>query len=356
MVVYADDRLFPEIMRMWKICFEDSDEFMDIYFRTKYRNENTLVKVVDEKAVASLQMLPYDMTFGKKRIQTAYISGACTLPEERNKRYMEELLHAAFTEMKKHQIPLTILIPQGNGVVGFYEKFGYTAMFDTKEQIIELPENMREGGCVVKEAEMKDVPAVANFCNRIFGKKDLTIQKTTEDWGAVFEDCFFSDGKIFMARHGNQLTGVCFTRREENRLVIKNLLTENELSGLCLLSSVANTYRVSGAVLVAESGGEGAQPLGMARIVDAEKMLEQYAMKQPRLQFSVKVIDKQLAWNNKTYRVHSGKCTEANAGVPDFELSVGLLTRLLLGYRVDELPSEYHIFPSENAVMSLMME
>ncbi|HBK95633.1 MAG TPA: GNAT family N-acetyltransferase, partial [Porphyromonadaceae bacterium] len=36
---------------MWKTVFGDSDEYMEIYFREKYRNENTLIYFESGKAV-----------------------------------------------------------------------------------------------------------------------------------------------------------------------------------------------------------------------------------------------------------------------------------------------------------------
>ncbi len=356
MVVYANDILKKEVMQMWKICFGDSDDFMEMYFRTKYRNENTLVKVVDGKAVASLQMLPYEMTFGKNSISTAYISGACTLPEERKKGYMDELLNVSFTEMKKRNISVTTLIPQEDWLVGFYEKFGYTEMFDIREQKIRLPEYVKNIGFEVKQATMDDVLLVAEYCNRIVENQDLTIQKTINDWKAVFEDYFLANGKIFIASNQNKISGVCFVTQNNNSLFIKNLLFDNLAAKEILLSFIGKFYTTSKAILISNEGGNDSEPLGMARIIDAEKIISLYAEKYPDLKFIIKVIDKQSAWNNKTYCIDSRKCIISTNLKPDFEVSINLLTRLLFGYRIDELSEEYSIFPTESAVMSLMME
>ena len=40
MIQIADDTTKQEVRAMWKICFGDSDAYMDIYFNHKYRNEN----------------------------------------------------------------------------------------------------------------------------------------------------------------------------------------------------------------------------------------------------------------------------------------------------------------------------
>lgn len=356
MIVYADDILKSSVMQMWKVCFDDSDDFIDLYFRTKYRNENTLVKIVDGMVVASLQMLPYEMTFGDNRISTAYISGACTLPEKRQKGYMKELLSVAFVEMKKRKILLSTLIPQDNELSSFYKKMGYTEMFDIRKEKIRLPVNADIFGFQIKKAKIEDVPAVAEYYDRISGNQDLMVHKTHADWEAVFEDYFLANGNIYLTYLGNRLAGVCFTNMKDNVLQIKNLLADN-VAKTAILSYIAFDNSVSEAVLITNDEGPNCEPLGMARVVDVEKILSLYAEKYAHFNFSVKVTDKQAGWNNSTFHIISGKYIGNSDGIkPDFQMSINLLTRLMLGYRINTLPDIYRIFPIENPVMNLMME
>lgn len=135
---------------MWKTVFGDPDAYMDIYFRDKYRNENTLVYIEDGKPVASLQMLPYMFTFCEKEIPIAYISGACTLPAYRGKGYMSALLKQSFQEMRKRNIPLTLLVPQDAGLMEFYAPFGFAQAFDAgTEAVAEAQRIAGRGGLVV---------------------------------------------------------------------------------------------------------------------------------------------------------------------------------------------------------------
>ena len=63
MIHFADDSTKQAVRDMWKICFGDPDAYMNIYFNHKYRNENTLIYIQDQKPVASLQMLFFNFTF-----------------------------------------------------------------------------------------------------------------------------------------------------------------------------------------------------------------------------------------------------------------------------------------------------
>ena len=65
------------VMELWRLCFDDTEEFIRFYFEKKYREENALV-FWDEQgaAIAALQMPPYPMTFAGRQIVAGYISGA----------------------------------------------------------------------------------------------------------------------------------------------------------------------------------------------------------------------------------------------------------------------------------------
>ena len=63
MIRFADKTTRPQVQEMWKTVFGDPDDYMDVYFRHKYRDENSLVYIEEGKVVSSLQMLPYQFSF-----------------------------------------------------------------------------------------------------------------------------------------------------------------------------------------------------------------------------------------------------------------------------------------------------
>ena len=65
-----------QVKKLWKLCFNDSDEFTEMYFRLRYNNEVNIAIQSGEEVIAALQILPYPMTFGGKEISTGYVSGA----------------------------------------------------------------------------------------------------------------------------------------------------------------------------------------------------------------------------------------------------------------------------------------
>ena len=73
----------PQLIDLWRTSFDDSEEFIKLFFDRVYKKENALFIEKDGKIVSALQMLPYVMTYYGKEISVNYIYGACTLPSER---------------------------------------------------------------------------------------------------------------------------------------------------------------------------------------------------------------------------------------------------------------------------------
>ena len=65
-----------KVRKLWKLCFNDSKEFVDMYFRLRYNNDVNVAIESGNEVIAALQMLPYPMTFCGNKVATAYISGA----------------------------------------------------------------------------------------------------------------------------------------------------------------------------------------------------------------------------------------------------------------------------------------
>ncbi len=185
MIQFSNEHIEPFVRQMWKVCFEDTDAFIDLIFTQKYKHENTLVYFENNIAVASLQMHPYTISFYGEEIPFAYLAGLCTLPEYRNKGYMAQLINEAHRVLKERNIPLAILIPAEDWLFRFYEKFGYEQVFDkSKEPIYSLDKIL---------AENPEVESAYLFFDSLYRHKDFCVQKSFSDFKTIIEE-YRNDG------------------------------------------------------------------------------------------------------------------------------------------------------------------
>ncbi|SCM59855.1 GNAT family N-acetyltransferase [Petrimonas mucosa] len=179
MIRYADNSSRQAVFDMWKTVFGDSPEYMEIYFREKYRNENTLIYFDSGKAVSSLQMLPFRFSFHGRMIPVAYFSGLCTLPEARRKGFMGALIRRAFDELEKRAVPLVMLVPQDEPVMNYYRQFGFVQTFDEGVVLPDLHQ-------LLSGSENLDL-AYGEF-NSFFRHRDMAIQHSVDHFRAIAEE------------------------------------------------------------------------------------------------------------------------------------------------------------------------
>lgn len=180
MIQYITPETRTQIPKMWKVCFGDSQPYFDIYFREKYKIENTLAYFEGDKAVASLQLLDYNFTYCGAEIPIAYISGACTLPEARKKGYMAALLKRTFQELIKREVSLSILVPEEEWLLKFYNKYGYAQTFDKGQEVLSLKELMNRHSDNLYQAYKE--------FDSYFRDKEMIVQKTFDDFRVVLEE------------------------------------------------------------------------------------------------------------------------------------------------------------------------
>jgi predicted acetyltransferase len=185
MIQLANSKTEQEVRRMWKICFDDSDEFMDLYFSEKYQNENTLIYFDKNQAVASLQMLPYSFTFCGKEIPVSYISGVCTLPEYRNRGFANKLLFKAFCLMRERDIPISILIPAEAWLYSYYARYCYETVFSSDKYEIPLLKIVQESN--------DNLDVAYRVFDKLFRKRDFCVQKTKSDFITIIKDAEMDD-------------------------------------------------------------------------------------------------------------------------------------------------------------------
>ena len=70
---------------IWRENFTDSEEEIDFYFKTIYRDKNFLMLEENGEIKASLHENPYDICFNRNILPSFYIVGVAVSPEYRGK-------------------------------------------------------------------------------------------------------------------------------------------------------------------------------------------------------------------------------------------------------------------------------
>lgn len=367
MIVYADDTIKEEIKKIWEICFpDDSDNFTDFYFNTKYKNENTLVYIENGNAVACLQMLPYDFTYFNCLVPTAYISGAATLPAFRKKGIMTRLLTFAFYEMQRKNIPVSILIPQEPWLISYYEQLGYAITFEYCNKILQSNTNystFNNYEIIPLSYENNNIDLAYHFYTSYFSKQNLCVQKSLADFEAIITFYTLEKGEILTVCKENIIYGLSFISQNDHSIIVKDMIATNQISKNTLLNYIVKNY--PGKEIIIRTPCEENEKCcynGMLRIINPEFMLEIFAKAHPEITFHFSLSDNQIVSNRGIYLIKNGKSIKTDVEfiqkkrVNNSSININLLSTLLTGYQIKNLNPEFHSFPSGHPYMSLMLE
>ena len=122
---FADKSDYCNIVKLWKKSFYD-ENFANWYFEKLYSEKETLVYIQDNRIVAMLARIPFEI---KDLGEVTYIYGACTHPDYRNKGIMKKLLlFSEKLDIEQNKAAI-ILIPENDSLFEFYKKCGFSEYF-----------------------------------------------------------------------------------------------------------------------------------------------------------------------------------------------------------------------------------
>ena len=321
-----------KVKALWKLCFDDDETFIEMYFRLRYNNDVNIAITSGDEVIAALQMLPYPMTFCGKTIQTSYISGACTHPDYRANGVMPELLSQAFIRMVHNRISISTLIPGESWLFNYYARWGYASVFHYSKEL--LPEcRVSTSTDLTIESTNEFEEAVYEYVNRQMNERSCCIQHTAADFNVILADLHAPHDALFIARKENEVVGIAIAYREGDSLLISEFFADNEEVREYLLYQMQQITQCNTITQVTPPvDSTNAHPIGMARIIDAKGVLQLYAATYPEHEMSIELTDNQLSVNNGYYYLYKGKCMYDKQRLPGvhLQLTIGELTEKIL--------------------------
>ena len=120
------DRILQETRDLWKLVFNDSDKFMDLYFSRVYKPKYNVTCQLNHHVVAALQTLPYALLYHGQELPAVYISGVSTHPDYRHQEIGNNLMRQAHFDLFYKNVVYAALIPAEDWLYEWYAKCGYT--------------------------------------------------------------------------------------------------------------------------------------------------------------------------------------------------------------------------------------
>ncbi|MDR1779194.1 MAG: GNAT family N-acetyltransferase [Tannerella sp.] len=259
-----------EIANLWKTVFGDTDEFIDLWFSRVYKDEQTLSLSRNGRIVSALQIIPYEMSSYGSILPVGYVCGVCTLPEERGKGCMTQLMRQAEDLMRERGLALAMLIPASQQLFDLYRRFGYLPAFDRVDVSIQAD----DAAAPLPDVSISLVDSIATsgifpFYDRIQRTYDMAILHTAEQLETVRLDCVSDGGDCWVAYRDNRPAGMAFAAQMDCKTLFVNEIVANDKAVYnALLQYIMRHYNAASARVRVRPKGESAAPYGMALVLD----------------------------------------------------------------------------------------
>jgi predicted acetyltransferase len=276
----------PEIVALWQDVFQDSDEFSGLFFSRVYKPENTLVIKKNNRIIAALQMIPYEINTMNGVISSAYLCGVCTHPSERGKGVMKTLMTEALEVMRQRGYSVSTLIPAELWLFDFYKKFGYSYPVDYGvETYYSDKQSARainaDHSVIRKTSSQPDYTFIECTTDKYFPYFDrkqrdrpCAVIHEAYDFETVIRDLAYDGGNTWVVLRENNPVGIAFVKPEpEDKIIIKEILYDSTPAKEALIRYILHRYKARMAeVRTPLSAEENAipqrQPYGLACILD----------------------------------------------------------------------------------------
>lgn len=312
-MLITPEEIKQQTRELWKKCFNDPEEFMDIYFEDKYTDDTNLTVRKDGEVIAATQLLPYRMTFYGSVQHVGYISRLATSPDFRGRGYASNLLHEAHRRLFTQGASLSLLIPQNEEMRKFCEKPQHGAYW-TSVYRQELPLDTSQDGTFDKiEVTRPDEwgQDLYVYYRRLTSELPFMVHPSENDFFAALEAADLEDGYVLVAHRKRRMVGFCLAVKEPNgRVYIRTLaITEAATRAafadyLCKECGVDKVYRrfcLPGSL-------KGSMPYAMARVINVPMFLSAVAAPNPGFQLHIGVEgDLDIPENNGWYIVENGR-------------------------------------------------
>lgn len=156
MIRYGEDRMIPELKKLWKTCFADEDAYINDFFAALYKGQDVLLAEENGVLMGASFFLPgklLESTGPDSWQEIRYVYALAVYPQFRGKGIAGRLLSHAHQTYKS---PL-IAEPANEGLIGgFYKPLGFEEAFYLEKEPAWMPYSY---GVQAAEIRAADSPA-----------------------------------------------------------------------------------------------------------------------------------------------------------------------------------------------------
>ncbi len=126
----AQNEDIPRQKAIWKLCFGDSDDYIDFFYTHRYKAKDTMVLLVEGEIVSMLTMLPIQIRTAEGRFfQSTMLYAIATHPDFQHRGLANRLMDHTHQFVHGSGGYFSVLVPSNKQLFDFYRQQGYRENF-----------------------------------------------------------------------------------------------------------------------------------------------------------------------------------------------------------------------------------
>lgn len=223
---FAKYKEIEEQKKIWKLCFNDADNYIDLYYSRRYNKDGTLLLLNDNRLSAMLTMLPSKiLTQDNRSFDSAILYAIATHPGYRNRGFASELIDYAGKHLRSQGRAFSLLVPAYGQLFDYYRRLGYYDAFSIRE--LTLDQEQVNSIPIDKQKRYQISIATAteyNFIRNSQLKGKLFVAYTNEDIDYQKRLSEESGANIYVIESQGICGCIAIERVSTKELLIKELL------------------------------------------------------------------------------------------------------------------------------------
>ncbi len=347
-----------EIKKIWRECFSDSVEYVNMYFDRVYNEADAMLLIKGGHPVSSLLLQRYRLLFHGQEMGMSYVAGAATKRSARGKGFMSELMLMALDESYARGDMLCTLIPAHDWLYFYYDRFDFATVFYIDPQRFTSSHSFPVHGTYRQIEDPFTDDVFKAFCTFERQRKCVVLH-SHRDFLNILDDLRMDNEGHFvaMADEEGNVASMAWAIVSDGRVIVNELLGRDEDARTAALHQLRAIFPDYPFKVLAPPLDEHRKlySRGMARMVNVKKCLEAIAAENVKVHMDLRVTDHLLPDNSHIYRVANGECRidDGYTGRLDFDVSVDVFSRIVFSSgKIGDILG----FPSVRPHLSLMLD
>lgn len=326
-----------DVRHLWRECFKDSDEYLDMYFDRIYSDTDAMTISVDGRTVSSLLSQPYKFLFYGQEMPISYLCGAVTRRNSRGKGYMTSLMNRAVRKAYDRGDMLCALIPAHDFLYFFFDRFDFSTVFLTDTQRFTAMHTFN----APSEHEYHTVDdhysdEVFQAFTRFEHQRVGGVLHSQRQFINFLDELAIRSGGTFVVigREDEPVAAMAWAMATDDAVHVFEVLGCDADSRRAALCQLRRQFPDKPFRYLAPADNKSSRQLhsrGMARIVNVGMTLEAIAAANPDWRCTIRVHDRMIEENNHTYVIEQGKVeiNDVNPQRLDFVVDIDVLNRIV---------------------------